>query len=109
LGTSQGGVIVRVIGSDPAGIQKEQALCVYAAEKGERIPAILASLATQKILSGKLHSSGIVPHPDWILMKPLTQELGRRNIKTAFRESTSTDWEPFRLDEPSVSATMPAA
>jgi hypothetical protein len=58
-------------------------LSVFATSRGEVIPALLPSLATQMLLQGEITRRGIVPLPDWLPRKRLLDELTRRDIKMA--------------------------
>src|SRR6267143_3680828 len=60
FGTSQGGVIVEVSGQNN-NADRNMCLSVFANERGEVIPSILPSLATQMILRGEIAYRGIVP------------------------------------------------
>ncbi len=92
FGTSQGGVIVEVSGRDSQGNPRKLALCVFAAGKGEIVPAILPSVATQMILAGEFQRPGIVSHVDWLPMQRLRHELCLRDVEIAFRADGSADW-----------------
>lgn len=80
FGTSQGGVMIEVTGDN-----REISLSVFAEEHGEIIPAILPSLATQKILKGEVDFQGIVPLPEWLTREELTKELAKRQVRIAER------------------------
>ena len=80
FGTSQGGVMVEVTGDGCAA-----SLSVFAEERGEMIPAILPSLATQMILRRELDCHGIVSLPDWLTRERLTEELTKRHVRIAER------------------------
>ena len=109
LGTSQGGMMVRVYGRDTVGDDREQALCVFAVERGEVIPAILPSLAAQMILAGQLQSPGIVRHTDWISRERPVNELNSRKVQVSIRSDEDQDWLPFRTEKYPEITTSPAA
>lgn len=80
FGTTQGGVMVKVIGSDDAG-QKEIMASVFAQTRGEIIPAILPSLAAQMILNDEAQFLGIVPLPGWLAKEKFVNEIHKRGIE----------------------------
>ena len=80
FGTSQGGVMVEVMGDG-----RDISLSVFAEERGEIIPAILPSLAAQMILQGEVDFRGIVPLPDWLTREKFTEELANRRVRIAER------------------------
>lgn len=76
FGTTRGGVMVEVSGAD----HEKKTLSVLAEVRGERIPAILPSLAAQKIIRGELTGRGLVPLNRWLSEEDLRTELDRRGI-----------------------------
>jgi len=80
FGTSQGGVMVEVSRQNHP---QSMRLSVFASARGEVIPALLPSLATQMLLQGEITRPGIVPLPGWLPRERLLEELTRRNIKMA--------------------------
>ena len=88
FGTSQGGVLVEVSGQN-----RRMSLCVFAAEHGEVIPALLPSLATQMLLGGEVSHRGIVPLPDWLPRERLLKELTKRQIRMAVE--TDGHWSEY--------------
>jgi hypothetical protein len=106
FGTTQGGVMVEVSGKDTVGQPTTRALCVYAPERGEVIPAILPSLAAQMILSGEIKQTGIAPLTNWISADRLLVELAKRNIQVASRKGNTGAWTACTLS-PEESSTLP--
>jgi hypothetical protein len=90
FGTSQGGVMVEV-----SSLKHTQRmwLSVFAPERGEVIPALLPSLATQMLLRGEVTYRGIVPLPDWLPRKRFVEELTKRGLKIASK--TEGAWSDF--------------
>lgn len=86
LGTTRGALLVEVKGSLPDGRESEITYSIFAAKKGEIIPALLPSLAAQMILAGEIHRTGVVPHPGWIAIERLGEELRKRDISLAKRD-----------------------
>jgi saccharopine dehydrogenase-like NADP-dependent oxidoreductase len=91
FGTSQGAIMVEVSGEGKTGVQK-MSLTVFAERQGEVIPSILASIAAQKILDGKVGYSGIVRLPDWLAKDKFIAELSKRQVQLAVKESDSDEW-----------------
>ena len=102
LGTSRGGVMVEVSGSDATGKKRSLTLSVFAPVRGESIPAILPSVATQLILTGELKHSGIVPLPNWLQVGRLARELHKREVQLALKENDSDEWKLFGPDDSSL-------
>ena len=80
--TSQGGVMVEVSGHNHAGARTVW-LSAYAGERGETIPALLPSLATQMLLRGEVTCRGIISLPDWLPREKFVEELSKRELKMA--------------------------
>jgi len=93
FGTSQGGMMVEVSSSEP-GLSQTVAMCAFAAQHGEVIPAILPSIAAQLILKGHLNYGGVVPLNDWIPQRALVEELSKRNVTLAVRQRNASSWVP---------------
>lgn len=82
FGTTQGGVMVKVIGKNKLG-PKQMEMSVFAGTRGEIIPAILPSLAAQMILADEVNFSGIVPLSDWLPKERFIEEFRKREIQVA--------------------------
>jgi hypothetical protein len=80
FGTSQGGMMVEVSSQNHP---KSMWLSVFASVRGEVIPALLPSLATQMLLQGEIACRGIVPLPDWLPRERFFEELTKRGMKMA--------------------------
>jgi hypothetical protein len=104
FGTTQGGVIVEVSGRGETGTPDKTSLCVFAPAKGEIIPSILPSLATQMILSGEARHSGIVPLPHWLPMEKLIEEFGKRGVQLAVRNGDSPEWVLVNRERATIGA-----
>jgi hypothetical protein len=91
FGTSQGGVMVEVSGRNHSAL-RTQHLSVFADKRGEVIPAILPSLATQMILQGEISYRGIVPLPDWLPRDRFTKELAKRHVRIAGKRDADANW-----------------
>jgi hypothetical protein len=89
FGTSQGGLLVEVSGQNHLGV-RTMSLSVLSGEKGEVIPALLPSLATQMLLRGEVTCRGIVRLADWLPREKFVEELSKRRLKMA--EKTEGTW-----------------
>ena len=69
-------------------------LCVFAEERGEVIPVVLPSLATQLILQGEVTCRGIVPLYDWLPFPRFAKELKRPQAKMAVQTDETGIWLP---------------
>ena len=68
------------------------------AEKdGGLIPSVLAGMAVEELLSGRLSQSGIVPVHKWIRSEKLIEGLVRRGLQLWWMPSGKTDWQHFSL------------
>jgi hypothetical protein len=107
LGTTQGGVMVRMFGRDHSGDDRADAICVFAEKRGEIIPAILPSVAGQMILAGHIKTPGIVRHTDWISRERLIGELNTRGVQIFIRAGQQGDWRRLRAKD--LSQNTPSA
>jgi hypothetical protein len=80
LGSTAGGVLVEVSGYS-GNEHRSETWCVFAAEGGERIPAVLPAIAADMVLREEITGNGIVPLPDWIARDRLVAELAASKIK----------------------------
>lgn len=83
--------MVEVSGQDREG-PRNMLLSVFAEERGEVIPAVLPSLATQLILQGEVNCRGIVPLPDWLPRQRFAEELKKRQAKMAVQTDGTGTW-----------------
>jgi saccharopine dehydrogenase-like NADP-dependent oxidoreductase len=91
FGTSQGGVMVEVSGQNNDA-DRNMCLSVFANERGEVIPSILPSLATQMILRGEVAYRGMVPLPDWLPRERFLEELTKRQVGIAVKTDETGTW-----------------
>lgn len=80
FGTTQGGVMVKVVGHGKLG-PKQMGMSVFAGTRGEIIPAILPSVAAQMILKNEVDFSGIAPLSDWLPKERFIEEFRKRKIE----------------------------
>ncbi len=71
---------------------RNMCLSVFANERGEVIPSILPSLATQMILRGEIAYRGIVPLPDWLPQEKFLEELTKRQVGMAEKTDETGTW-----------------
>lgn len=79
LGKDEGGVVFE-IGGRKNGQAVTYRLGVVAHEDGGLIPAVLASIAAQKLLEGRLTATSVVPVHWWLTSRDLVDELQRRDL-----------------------------
>ncbi len=98
VGKDEGGVMFEI-----SGLKNEQMLtyrlALVAEKDGGLIPAVLASIATQKLLEGSLAAKGLVAIHDWITPHELVGELQRRDLHLWWQAPEANGWQPFNLDE----------
>ena len=71
---------------------RKMCLSVFANERGEVIPSILPSLATQMILRGEVRYRGIVPLHDWLPREKFLEELTKRQVGMAEKTGDTRSW-----------------
>ena len=71
---------------------RKMCLSVFANERGEVIPSILPSLATQMILRGEVRYRGIVSLPDWLPREKFLEELTKRQVRMAEKSDETGTW-----------------
>ncbi len=92
FGTDAGGVIVEVVGAKRERAVTRQ-LAIVAAEKGERIPSVLAAIAVDALLRGELAARGAVPLSSWLGAPQLFDELRSRGLHLWSKQSLATSWQ----------------
>ncbi len=73
----------------------ERRIAIVACERGERIPAVAASIAAARILDGRLRASGLVSHQAWIDAREFFDELALRGLELWKAEGRGP-WERLR-------------
>ena len=71
---------------------RNMCLSVFANERGEVIPSILPSLATQMILRREVTYRGIVPLHDWLPRERFLEELMKRHVGMAVKTDETAIW-----------------
>jgi hypothetical protein len=94
LGKDEGGVIFEV-GVLLQGRPVTQRVAVVARRDGGLIPAVLASIATARLLSGSLTTKGILPIHRWITSAELVRELQARGLEIWWQPRGAKEWQPF--------------
>jgi hypothetical protein len=98
LGKDEGGVIFE-IGGLRQGAPITQRMAVVARRDGGLIPAVLAGIATARLLSGSLATKGIVPVHQWITSEELIRELQARGLEIWWQPYSVTEWRPFAFSD----------
>ena len=79
FGKDEGGVIFALTGRSQ-GRELTHRLAINARRDGGLIPAILASIAASRLISGNLQASGLVPLNNWLTTAELLDELRGRGL-----------------------------
>lgn len=98
VGKDEGGVVFE-IGGVKNGQVVTYRLAVVARHDGGLIPAVLASIAAQRLLHGRLTATGVVPIHQWIAPHELIDEFRRRDLRLWWQPPPAGPWRPFTLDE----------
>src|SRR2546423_4822151 len=103
----EGGVNIEVVGCR-GGTKLRQRLAVTAEHDGGRIPAVLAGIAAEEVLAGRLASPGIPPLDHWITGEHLIAALGRRGLSVWISRGEEP-WLPIETAVPAREAPDQAA
>lgn len=98
FGNDAGGVIFEVTGRR-GGVPGRQAVAVVGDRDGARIPVVLAGIAVQELLAGRLTQPGVVDLRSWLPQDRLIQGLLRRGLRLWWRQDGG-GWQPFRTAHP---------
>jgi Saccharopine dehydrogenase NADP binding domain len=94
FGNDVGGVIFEVTGRR-GGMPHRQAIAVVAPHDGGRIPAVLAGIAIQELLTGRLAAPGPADLRSWLPQDRLIQGLVHRGLRLWWRQDGGA-WQHFR-------------
>ncbi|HEX6674151.1 MAG TPA: hypothetical protein VF486_03885, partial [Actinomycetes bacterium] len=94
FGNDAGGVILQVTGCR-GGMPRHQAVAVVGEHDGGRIPTVLAGMAVEELLAGRLATPGIADLRSWLPQDRLVQGLARRGLRLWWRQDAGA-WEQFR-------------
>jgi len=94
FGTSAGGVLVEVTGKRKGEAVTEQ-IALVAERYGERIPSLLAAIATGALLRGELTARGAVPLSTCLGIEHLFEELHTRGLRFWLRRDHGANWQPI--------------
>ena len=98
VGKDQGGVVFE-IGGVKNGQPVTYRLGLVAHRDGGIIPAVLASIAAQKLLEGRLSQTGLIAIHNWISSRELVEELSRRGLQLWWQPPGEREWGPFGVEE----------
>ena len=95
MGKDEGGVIFEVRGlrGNTGKTPQTYRLALIAARDGGRIPAVLAGMAAEEILSGRLKAFGLVPLNEWIDSERLVAGLPKRGIEIWWETPNRKGWQ----------------
>ncbi len=94
FGNDAGGVIFEVTGRR-SGMPQRQAIAVVGEHDGGRIPAVLAGIAVQELLAGRLATPGVANLRSWLPQDRLIQGLLHRGLRLWWRQDADI-WQDFR-------------
>jgi len=94
FGNDAGGVIFEVAGRH-RGMPQRQAIAVVGERDGGRIPAVLAGMAVQELLAGRLAAPGVADLRSWLPQDRLIQGLVRRGLRLWWRQDGGV-WQHLR-------------
>ena len=92
FGKDEGGVIFALTGRSQ-GRELTHRLAINARRDGGLIPAILASIAASRLISGDLQASGLVPLNNWLTTAELLDELRGRGLEIWWQPDGAAAWE----------------
>ncbi len=96
FGKDEGGVIFEVRGSIGSSVVTRR-ISVVARRDGGLIPSVLAGIAVDRLLSGRLDTKGIVPVNRWIPPEELIWELENRGLEVWWEPHQGAGWQAFDL------------
>ena len=94
LGKDEGGVVFEVSGSRGK-IPQTYRLALIAARDGGRIPAVLAGMAAEELLSGIIRRAGLVPVNEWVDGERLVTGLRKRGLQIWRQTPERVGWQPL--------------
>lgn len=92
LGKDEGGVTFEVKDLRSK-TQQTYRVALIATRDGGRIPAVLAGMAAEEMLNGRLKASGLVPLNEWIDSERLVAGLRRRGLQIWWGTRDSNGWQ----------------
>ncbi len=93
-GNDAGGVIFQITGRR-GGMPQRRAVAVVGEHDGGRIPTVLAGMAVQELLAGRLATPGVANLRSWLPQAHLIQGLVDRGLRLSWRQDAGT-WQDFR-------------
>jgi len=88
-------VILSKVTGRRGGMPQRQAIAVVGDRDGGRIPAVLAGMAVQELLAGRLATPGLADLRSWLPQDRLIQGLLRRGLRLWWRQDAGV-WQDFR-------------
>ena len=97
LGNEAGGVVIQFYGRGPG---LELAYAVTSPAHGGRIPSVLAGIAAERIVNGRMAGqTGVIQRQDWLTERELAQALAARDLLLWQRDHADTTWRPLQTLE----------
>lgn len=94
VGKDEGGVFFEVSGLVDKTLQTHR-VALMAKQDGGLIPSVLAGIAIEMLLNGRLPHTGIVPIHTWISPGDLVNQLERRGLSLYWKHHDTMQWQPF--------------
>ena len=94
FGKDEGAVVFEIQGLQESTLVTRR-VAVVARRHGGLIPAVLASMAAGRLLSGQLKMKGIIPVHQWIGSEELIMELGARGLELWWQPQDALEWRNF--------------
>lgn len=107
FGREEGGVAFELTGRKE-GIEATASLAITAERDGGQIPSLLASMATNDLLSGRYSAPGVADIAHWVDPERWLQGMSERGLKVWHRNSRVMPWTEARtVAEASHRVTFP--
>jgi hypothetical protein len=98
FGKDEGAVVFEIQGLQKSTLITHR-IAVVARRHGGLIPAVLASMAARKLLSGQLKMKEIVPIHQWIGSEELIAELSARGLELWWQPQEAKEWRVFSFTD----------
>ena len=98
VGRDEGGVFFEIEGKEGQ-TTKRRCLALMAETDGGLIPSVLAGLAVEEIVNGRLTTSGLQPIHTWISPERLVEALQERGLTFLWQPEGQLPWLDFSLED----------
>lgn len=94
IGKDEGGVIFEITGIQNGALLTHR-LALMANQDGGRIPIVLAGMAAEELLNGRLNQPGLLPIHTWLARERLLPGLQSRDLVLWWQSPGTQQWQPF--------------